>query len=58
MRLTVAICVAVLGVSAVSLRADELPKATPESVGMSSQRLARIGAALKPTSTKARCRAR
>jgi len=47
MRLTVAICVAVLGVSAVSLRADELPKATPESVGMSSQRLARIGAALK-----------
>ena len=33
--------------AAPSLRADGLPKATPESVGMSSQRLARIGAALK-----------
>jgi CubicO group peptidase (beta-lactamase class C family) len=38
---------AVLVLSAVSLRADELPRATPESVGMSSPRLARIAEALK-----------
>ena len=50
MRLTVrfvaAICVIVLAVTA-RPGAQELPRATPESVGMSSQRLARIGAALK-----------
>ena len=49
MRLTVgfvaAICVIVLAVTA-RPGAQELPRATPESVGMSSQRLARIGAAL------------
>ena len=39
----------VLAVTArpLSLQADALPRATPESVGMSSQRLARIAAALK-----------
>jgi CubicO group peptidase (beta-lactamase class C family) len=52
MRLTarpiVVTCLAALAVFVVSLRAAvELPRATPESVGMSSQRLARIGAALK-----------
>jgi len=36
-----------LAVSVVGLRADGLPRATPESVGMSSQRLSRIAAALK-----------
>ena len=46
-RCVVAICVAALTAPVVSLRAEGLPKATPESVGMSSQRLARIGAALK-----------
>jgi CubicO group peptidase (beta-lactamase class C family) len=42
------LCAAVaLILSVVTLRADELPRATPESVGMSSQRLARIADALK-----------
>ncbi|HET9270179.1 MAG TPA: serine hydrolase domain-containing protein [Vicinamibacterales bacterium] len=40
-------CVAALVLSVATLRADELPRATPESVGMSSQRLARIADALK-----------
>jgi CubicO group peptidase (beta-lactamase class C family) len=47
MRLSAVTCVAVLVLTAVSLRAQELPRATPESVGMSSQRLARIADALK-----------
>jgi len=47
LRSIVAMCLAVLAVPAVGLRADGLPRATPESVGMSSQRLARIAAALK-----------
>jgi CubicO group peptidase (beta-lactamase class C family) len=47
LRSVVAMCLAVLAVPAVGLRADGLPRATPESVGMSSQRLARIAAALK-----------
>ena len=48
MRLIAAVtCVAALVLSVVTLRADELPRATPESVGMSSQRLARIADALK-----------
>jgi CubicO group peptidase (beta-lactamase class C family) len=48
MRLFTAVtCAAVLELSAVSVRAQELPRATPESVGMSSQRLARIADALK-----------
>lgn len=52
MRLTarpiVVTCLVALAVFVVSLRAAvELPRATPESVGMSSQRLARIGAALE-----------
>src|SRR5687768_18329308 len=43
-----AIGLTVLALGAASLvAAVELPRATPESVGMSSQRLARIGAALK-----------
>jgi hypothetical protein len=47
MRLIAAVpCVAALVLSVVTLRADELPRATPESVGMSSQRLARIAYAL------------
>ena len=47
LRSIVAMCLAVLAVPAVGLRADGPPRATPESVGMSSQRLARIAAALK-----------
>ena len=47
LRSTVAMCLAVLAVPAVGLRADGPPRATPESVGMSSQRLSRIAAALK-----------
>jgi len=46
-RSIVAIALTALVAPAVGLRADGLPKATPESVGMSSQRLARIAAALK-----------
>ena len=42
-----AFCGAALMLTAVSLHAQELPRATPESVGMSSQRLARIADALK-----------
>jgi len=47
LRSIVAMCLAVLAVPAVGLRADGPPRATPESVGMSSQRLSRIAAALK-----------
>jgi CubicO group peptidase (beta-lactamase class C family) len=51
MRLAVrpilAICLATLALPVVPLGADGLPRATPESVGMSSQRLSRIAAALK-----------
>src|SRR5260221_2527345 len=36
-----------LSISFLSLAADPLPRAKPESVGMSSARLARIGAVLK-----------
>jgi CubicO group peptidase (beta-lactamase class C family) len=44
----IAIGVTVAALAAASLGAAvELPRATPESVGMSSQRLARIGAALR-----------
>jgi CubicO group peptidase (beta-lactamase class C family) len=46
-RFILAICVTSLAVPAVGLRAQELPGVTPESVGMSSQRLARIATALK-----------
>jgi CubicO group peptidase (beta-lactamase class C family) len=45
-RSIIATCVAALALSA-GVGAQELPRATPESVGMSSQRLARIGTALK-----------
>jgi CubicO group peptidase (beta-lactamase class C family) len=43
----VAVCALAIAVSTVIVHADALPRATPESVGMSSQRLARIAAALK-----------
>jgi CubicO group peptidase (beta-lactamase class C family) len=46
-RFIVAMCLAALATPLVELRADGLPKATPESVGMSSQRLARIASAVK-----------
>jgi CubicO group peptidase (beta-lactamase class C family) len=46
-RAVVALCVAACAMPVAGLRADDVPRATPESVGMSSQRLARIGAALK-----------
>jgi len=42
-----AFCGAALMLTAVSLHAQELPRATPESVGMSSPRLTRIADALK-----------
>ena len=45
-RFILAICV-VVALSVARPGAQELPRATPESVGMSAQRLARIGAALK-----------
>jgi len=45
-RFIVAICIASVCTS-VGLRAQQLEPGTPESVGMSSQRLARIGAALQ-----------
>jgi CubicO group peptidase (beta-lactamase class C family) len=44
---TIAVCALAITVSTVIVRADALPRATPESVGMSAQRLARIAAALK-----------
>ena len=37
-----------------ALAADPLPRATPESVGMSSERLARIGSALRADIDKGR----
>jgi len=40
-------CTATLTVVSVGLQAESLPRATPESVGMSSQRLARIAASMK-----------
>jgi CubicO group peptidase (beta-lactamase class C family) len=46
LRSTVALLVTAL-VAPAAVGAQELPRATPESVGMSSQRLARIGGALK-----------
>ena len=46
-RRVVAVCVVSLVLAAGTLRADGVPRATPESVGMSSQRLARIATALK-----------
>ena len=43
-----------LAVALPALAADPLPRATPESVGMSSERLARIGAALRADIDKGR----
>ncbi len=51
---TAALCAGLLGVFTARLQADALPRATPESVGMSSQRLARIAAALKEDIDKGR----
>jgi CubicO group peptidase (beta-lactamase class C family) len=46
-RAAVAACLLAVSPAIVSLHADALPRATPESVGMSSRRLARIAATLK-----------
>src|SRR5690242_11980039 len=46
-RVVVVMCLAACAWPVIGLSADGLPKATPESVGMSSQRLARIASALK-----------
>ena len=46
-RFVLALCLAALVAPAGRVRADGLPTATPESVGMSSQRLARIAGALE-----------
>jgi hypothetical protein len=52
-RAAVAACLLAVSPAIVSLHADALPRATPESVGMSSRRLARIAATLRRTSTTA-----
>ena len=44
---TAAVCAVLLAALTVRVHAEALPRATPESVGMSSQRLARIAAALQ-----------
>jgi CubicO group peptidase (beta-lactamase class C family) len=46
-RVVVVMCLLACAAPVAGLRADGLPKATPESVGMTSQRLARIATALK-----------
>ena len=54
MRFVIAICLAALAAPAANLRAEGLPKATPESVGMSSERLARIATSVKQDIDKGR----
>jgi len=44
---TAAVCAVLMAAFGIQVHAEALPRATPESVGMSSQRLARIAAALK-----------
>ena len=44
---TAAVCAVLIAAFTVRVSAEALPRATPESVGMSTQRLARIAAALK-----------
>jgi CubicO group peptidase (beta-lactamase class C family) len=51
---TAALCAGLMAAFSVRVHADALPRATPESVGMSSQRLARIAAALKDDIDKGR----
>ena len=51
---TAAVCAALMAAFSIQVHAEVLPRATPESVGMSSQRLARIAAALKEDIDKGR----
>ena len=52
---TAAACAVLVAAFTVRVHAEALPRATPESVGMSSQRLARIAAALKADIDQGRC---
>jgi len=55
LRLTTAtLCASLMAAFSVRVHADALPRATPESVGMSSERMARIAAALKDDIDKGR----
>jgi len=51
---TAAVCAVLMAAFGIQVHAEALPRATPESVGMSSQRLARIAAALKEDIDKGR----
>ena len=51
---TAAVCAVLMAAFSIQVHAEALPRATPESVGMSSQRLARIAAALKEDIDKGR----
>ena len=54
MHVRTLIFVVAVAIALPALAADPLPRATPESVGMSSERLARIGAALRADIDKGR----
>ena len=54
MHVRTLIFVVAVAIALPALAADPLPRATPESVGMSSERLARIGAALRADIEKGR----
>ena len=51
---TAAVCAVLMAAFGIQVHAEALPRATPESVGMSSQRLARSAAALKEDIDKGR----